>query len=479
MSTALIFDWYQSVQRQQGEVRTQMVEGGFMAQLAAADSLLDLARRLGAACLERELELVEMADQTRTSEEIKRLEEWTGALSAISWEKLVADPPRFERKFGSKVMRALRRTETRAPLDSYAVLRGLCRRPLGEIFGTTLDQIELNYGLPVRFAKRPLPDSMGSQCTTRQETLNNATLLAPLPFDLYGVPPGGTVQVVLDFAHRDRLDELTWDGEAALPRIGTIHPIGGEEFDYTVTDGRFFDVSPRNWNEDSVAESLEQVRREEANIAVLPELSLPTPGALEARIAVDFERFPPIVVAGSAHVESRVGADPPIRANESRIYLDGKCVAVARKHKAFETPDIDGGPPLLEDLTRGRTTIMVLSGARTRLAVAICADLQERAIPGVLIAAGVNLLLVPAMTKRIGSFNAPVCDIASYCQGVAVIVNTRWGDAGEPFLSLCAVPREDPREQSAALPDNGSGPAPSIGVFDPNRPLSEAMQWSV
>jgi hypothetical protein len=455
-----------------------MAVGEFMSHLEAADSLLDLGRRLGEACLAREMELMEMADEPRTGAEIERLEGWTGILSAAGWERLIADPSRIERRLGSKVTRALRRAGTRSPLDSYAVLRGLCRRALAEVYGTTLEQIELRYGLPVRFAKRPLPDSMGSHCTTGLETLNNATLLAPLPFDLYGVPAGGQVRAVLDFSHRDRLDELTWEKDSALPRIATIHPLGGEDFDYTSEDGRFFDVRPRRWDGDSIARSLEGAKREgEANVAVLPELSLPTPGALETRIAEDFDRFPPIIVAGSAHVEEMVGSGRAIRANESRVYLDGRCVAIARKHKAFATADIDGGPALLEDLTRGRTTVMVLSGSRTRMAVVICADLQEKTIPGVLVAAGVNLLLVPAMTRRIGSFNSPVCDIAGYCQGVAVIANTRWGDGAESFLCLCAVPREDPAEQSAALPAETNGPAPILGVLDPNHPLPDAMRW--
>ncbi|HEY2477812.1 MAG TPA: hypothetical protein VGI17_03700 [Solirubrobacterales bacterium] len=454
-----------------------MAVGDFMSHLEAADSLLDLARRLGAACLEREFELVEMTGQLRTGEEIKRLEAWTGDLSADGWEKLIGNPGRFERQFGSKVMQALKRTGARSPLDCLAILRGLCRRPLGEFFATTCEQLNLEYGLPVRFAKRPLPNSMGSHCTTGLEKLSNATLLAPLPYDLYGVPAGGQVRVVLDFAHRDRLDELTWDGEKALPRIATIHPPGGEKFDYSRTDGRFFNVRPQEWDEDAIAKLLEKARGEGANLAVLPELSLPTPDALEARIADGFEDFPPIVVGGSAHAEERAGNDAAIRVNEARIYLDGRFVAMARKHKAFETTDVDGGRPLLEDLTRGQTTIMVLSGDRTRLAVAICADLQEKTIPGLLVAAGVNLLLVPAMTKKIGSFNSPICDIAGYCQGVAVIANTRWGDAGKPFLCLCAVPREAPAEQSAALPAAGNGPAPVLGVLDPNQPLPAAMSW--
>lgn len=120
---------------------------------------------------------------------------------------------------------------------------------------------------------------------------------------------------------------------------------------------------------------------------------------------------------------------------------------------------------------------MELSGARTRLAVVICADLQEAKIPALLVAAGVNLLLVPTMTRKIGSFNTAVSDVAGWSQGVAALANTRWGEDGKPFLCLCAVPRESPLEQTAALPGDGCEPAPVLGVFDPNQPLPDAVSW--
>jgi hypothetical protein len=173
-------------------------------------------------------------------------------------------------------------------------------------------------------------------------------------------------------------------------------------------------------------------------------------------------------------VEEQDGA---ARANESRIYLDGRFVAMARKHKAFEAKDLVPGKTLIEDLGAGQTTIMVLSGARTRLAVAICADLQEATIPGLLVAAGVNFLLVPAMTKKIGAFNASVGQVTGYCQGVAVVANTRWGDDGKPFLCLCGVPREEAAKQVGEFAGDGEVPAPTLGLLDPNLPLPDAVTW--
>jgi hypothetical protein len=448
----------------------------FMPHLEAADSVLDLARRLGAVCLDGERDLAEMRGQQASARELRRLETLIGATSVEVWEEVIAKPRLLDGRLGAEVMQSLRLTAARHPLDCLGVLRGLCRRAVAELFEQADGQIGLDRGMPLPFVTRPLPAAGGGGWTTRLETLHNADLLAPLPFDLFDSPAGGQVRVVLDFAHRDRLDELTWDDRDGLPRIATIHPPGGGDLDFTTEAGRFFNVRPRSWESDEIKRLLQEATKAGAKLAVLPELSLPTPDALDQVIKEGAADLPPIIVAGSAHVEEPNGTSTPTRANESRLYMDGKVVALARKHKAFESADLVEGETLREDLSPGQTTIMVLSGRRTRLAVAICADLQETTIPQLLVAAGVNLLLVPAMTKRIGSFNAPVCDIASYCQGVAVIVNTRWGDDGAPFLTFCGVPREAPAQQSDAFAAAGEAMT-SVGLFDPNLPLPEAMTW--
>lgn len=451
-----------------------------MSHLEAAHSLLDLARRLGATCLEHEDELAEMTDQKRTREEMDRLEAWTGQVSYTVWEEVIADPGEFEKRFGSKVVTRLHRAKTRHPLDCLGVLRGLCRRPLGEFFRIVLDQVNLDRGLPVPFATRPLPDKLGAGCTTSLSTQNNTNLLDPLPFDLYR-PSGGQVTVVLDFALRNQIDELTWSSADGLPRIATLHPEGGGDVEIeTIDEGRFFGVRPRNWDPGKIAKLLEAAKAAGARIAVLPELSLPSPGALEEMLEDKSEDFPAIVVAGSAHFVDGGSRGSQIRANESRIYLGGRYVAMARKHHAFRTNELDGEEyeePLREDLSREKKTIMVLSGSHTRLAAVICADLIGHEIPDLLVAAGVNLLLAPAMTREIGSFNSPLGDVAGYCQGVAAVANTRWGADGKPFLCMCAVPREEPAEQTAALAGGGRKPAPLLAIFDPNKPLPGAVSW--
>lgn len=456
---------------------------GFMPYLEKADSVLGLARSLGLACLEQEGELAEIMGQPRSRREVKRLQLWTGQAPYATWEGIVADPSEFENWFGAKVMAALRRTKTRHPMDLLGVLRGLCHRPLKEFFAMVTDQVLLDRGLPVPFAGRPLPDVLEAELTTNLDTLNNMSLLDPLPFELYGQAASGQVRVTLDFAHRDEIDRIGWSEEGGLPRLATLHPEGGGDYEVETVDeagGRFFGVHPRVLDMEAIEALLESAKKAKAQVAVLPELSLVAPDQLEEFLAEKSENFPPVVVAGSAHHLAGGSGENAIRANESRTYLSGRCIAIARKHHAFETRELEGKTyekPLREDISREQKTIMVLSGSQTRMATVICADLIGRRIPGLLVDAGVNLLLAPSMTPQIGSFNPPLTDIAGYCQGVAVVANTRWDDDGKPFLCMCAVPREDPAKQSAALAGDGENPAPTLGVFDPNKPLPEAIQW--
>lgn len=449
----------------------------FTSHLEDADSLLDLARRLGAVCLEEGGELGRMLKGARTKAELERLEALVSQISRDMWEEFIDDPSSFEERAGAKLIAALARARTRQPLDFLGILRGLCRKPLPELYLTVEGQVGLDDGMPIPFATRPIHEKF-EDCTPAQATLNSS-LLDPLPYSLFKLSARDQVRVVLDFSHRDRIDELGWSEDGGLPRIATIHPDGGDDLDVKIYGDHFFDVRPRHWDTAAVLALLARAKDELAEIAVLPELSLPDPGVLEKELAANPTSYPPLVIAGSAHCRTSPTPSDEIRANESRIYLDGRCVAIARKHHPFVTKDLLGQSypnGISEDLTGEQKTIMVLSGGRTRIAVVICADLDDLRIPELLVAAGVNLLLVPAMTRKIGSFNSPLCDIAGYCQGVGVIANTSLGGNGKPFLCMVSVPREDPSEQSIALDGAGVKPPPQLGIFDPNQRLPDASR---
>jgi hypothetical protein len=199
----------------------------FSSHLQAADSLLDLAKGLGAVCLEEGGELGRMLHDKRTKAELERLEAWVAQIPRGTWEEVIDDPSRFEEKVGAKLIAALDRAKTRQPLELLGVLRGLCLKALPEHYLAVEGQIDLDEGLPIPFATRPIYERFGGDCTPSQATLNRGSLLEPLPYSLFKFSARDQVRVVLDFGHRDRIDELGWSVERGLPRIATIHPDGG------------------------------------------------------------------------------------------------------------------------------------------------------------------------------------------------------------------------------------------------------------
>jgi hypothetical protein len=454
----------------------------FRDELAAADSVLDLARRLGERCLATAAELKVARVRPQTKRELDVLEDFVGQSSIAAWEAAIEDPGGAEKLLGEDLLIAVKNTKPQQPIDFLGVLRGLCRGPLMEYYESTTGQVELVKGTPIPFPDRPLPEAFTGETTTRQETLHDGDLLSPLPFDLYTHLPEEEMRVVLDFSQAERLDAVTWEDERRLPMIATLHPdVGGTPAIDRHAGDLFFGVHPERWDVEAIKDLLECAKVFGARMAVLPELSLPSPDALEEMLDDRPGSYPEIVVAGSAHIEiSRGRGRRNIRANESRVYLDGVRVATVRKHKRFRARKF--GDTVYkrwqwEDLTEEPKTITILSGRRTRLAVAICADLQETTMPRLLEDAGVNLLAVPSMTPKIGSFIPPLSGIAGHCQGVAVIANTRWDETGEPFLCMCAVPRPRSSEQLDDQSGDGRLPAPELALVNPNLKLPRAIKW--
>jgi predicted amidohydrolase len=248
-------------------------------------------------------------------------------------------------------------------------------------------------------------------------------------------------------------------------------------------DDWFFGVEPTKCDPAALLLALRGVA--DAAIAVLPELCLTQPAAdaIGDALASDPGAYPPLVVAGSVHVRDSDEGGDEIRANESRLYLDGEVVAAHRKIHPFVTRDLNGErlpEPIREGLTDEQKTITVLSGTCTRLTVVICADLNDAQVPSLLEAVGVNLLLVPALTPEPGAFHGTLCALASRCQGVVVIANAHLdpldAENPPPFLLMLGVPRPDASEQARAYPDEPRQP-PSLARFDPNEPLASAVRW--
>jgi hypothetical protein len=441
--------------------------------LEEADSVLDLARRLGAACMEQEAELRVTLEDDFFIEIADRLRDHVLATDLADWEAVVAAPGELEARLGTPFADLLGQVDVHYPVDCLGVLRGLCRRILPLVYREMKGELLLRRGAPVPFALRPLLGD--EEKTPLPKPLNKTGLLSGYGHRLFEFfPEKESLRVVLDFRARDRLDALTWSKRERLPRIATVHPAGSRKLEVgTMTETRFFDASPAEWRPEEVVSLLERVK--DVEIAVLPELSLPDPGALEEALATEPKRFPRLIVAGSAHWRTEEDGRE-VRANEARVYVDGERVGEHRKYNPFEARELDGRS-LTEGLTNERKAIRVLSGEFTRLAIVICADLNDSSGPQKLIAAGINTLIVPSFTTKMGAFRGPIGDLSARCQAVCVIANAPPDEAAHPFYGIVTVPRPVSEEAVATYPTD-FGPVPGqIVVFDPEEPLSTALSW--
>jgi hypothetical protein len=453
--------------------------------LRSTNSVIEVATALGRACLDEQRLLEDTSSDVRVKESTDYLCARAAATDASAWEPREAGkvPAQLRDQETQTVMRRLAPLD---PLGHLAVLRGLCERPLRLFYESFEGQLTLRRGTPIPHATRPVQHLFGARTTPYQMTTTARELLGRTGFDLYREGDSG-VTVVIDYSHRERLDAITWPER--LPRVGTIHPrLDGERLQYALSGNAVFDVRPAEW---SLAETLEHLRAVgDAEVAVLPELCLPSPDALEAALKSEASRCPPLVVAGSAHARvSERGA--VLCVNESRAYIDGERVLTHRKIRPLETRQIANqrfDALVREDLSAGPRRITLLSGERTRLSVVICADLNDSAVPRVLEECGVNLLLVPSLTYKTGAFNGAVCQLASKCQALCVVANPILDQLAPepqpPFLVLASVPRSGANEQSREYsPPPTHSPPPTqtavLGMLDPNQPLASpaAHRW--
>lgn len=453
----------------------------FVTHLKDAESVFELATFLGRACLTKERELQATKRLEPQGALLKALETSVRGSAPSIWAKTLNRPERLHLLLGQEMAELLAEADTYYPLDCLGVLRGLLGGPLLELFDDFEGQILLDNGMPVPFATRPVVKVIKPKATPFQKTLSANELLEGCGARIFEYPAEAHVSVYLDYSQRSRIDRLAWEEDERLPTIASIHPPEcGDLQGRPIGNGQFFDAGPRHWDLEVVLELLQRAANL-AKIAVLPELSLESPDALGEELNRAPGSYPPLVIAGSGHTRVNPGAEGEVRANECRIYLDGDEVCSYRKNKPYRAKELNGKPlesPLLEGLTDEPKAITVLSGKRTRLAVSICADINHLTNPAKLLAAGVNLLIVPSFTPQPGSFNGPIADLAARCQGVSVITNAPPNQAEIPFHLMVGVPRPAPEEQTAMFP-NGSETEPptQIAVIDPNEPLKKAVKW--
>lgn len=450
----------------------------FTEELDTARSVIDLAARLGRVCAANEAELEAMLGD---ADHLDLCEALTSAIEDTSieaWNGAVNRPDRQRALLGEEVAGLLRRADPLYPLDCLGVLRGFCRAILPAAFEAVDGPILLDEGIPVPFGIRPMV-KRPFEVTPTHTTINRAKLVSGFGHRLFEYKAGESVRVALDYSNRKRIDELMWRGDRGFPRVATIHPDGCESLQIgTRGEDEFFDVTPKAWDTAAVLEFLSCVG--DVEIAVLPELSLPRVDALERALEeAPAGAYPPLIVAGSAHLREQPRGLDEIRANEARLYLDGKRIGTHRKCHPYEASELEGKRlpiPLREALSGEPKTITIHAGDHARFAVVICADLNDDFIPQKLVAAGVNTLIVPSFTAKAGAFNGPIADLASRRQGISVIANAPPEEAASAFRLMTAAPRPEPGQQTMTFP-RARETATRLAVFDPNQELEKAVQW--
>lgn len=357
-----------------------------------------------------------------------------------------------------------------------ACLQGICAGAASVYFTATARVESFPAGMPV-----PIPVRKIEQYPTTPHPATASTGLLD-PESGFSIWDGSWV-LELDYRFRDRLDHVCWPVDELSPsrhrlaRIATVHPFLQGDFPEPaeVAEGRFFGVAPARGDDDPDARVRNQLSlvAGHAEIAIAPELCLSVPEAVETAWVSGLE-MPPLVVPGSAHVE-RDG----VRSNEAYVYLDGLNVLQARKRTPFvyRVRVATDGPAgatrsLREDLTPVPPRLRLLASSTTRLAVAICADLNDPELSEACRAAWVNILLAPAYSPKAGRFPGVTAFLAAFTQCVSVVVNVP-GNADAPFWALTAVPGDSESPQMWNPPEVEC----FAGLLDPNVQALSSDRW--
>jgi hypothetical protein len=453
--------------------------------LGEARNVLDLARALGRICvdsiadIDRDLRQDRVRELKNTFEVAVRgteLDWWFAAdRSANGFAELLNLPsvgPALAPLVG-----------TMPPIEHLALLRGMCEAVLRAAYDRTYGRISLKRGDPVPFAERPTHTALNTT-TPHHPTLSVGALLEGTSFRLYGGPTNVAIEVVLDFSDRDNLDAATWHGDhrsGQFPLLATVHPhdeFRSEDDIAELQNESFFGVGPSGWDRDAVLAQLRVAAANDAGIAVFPELSFPSPGALADALEEQHSAYPCLVVGGSAHAEIADSYAPggTARVNACDVYLNGALLFTHRKIHPFvyRTDEAGEGFIRTEALVHGRRQLTIASGSRTRLGVVICSDLGDLEVPVLLEQAGVNLLLVPALTPSSGAFVGALAQLASRCQTLSLVANGTPPDlSANPLLALSGIPRPEPHEQVVGY-KAPSGTRRAIGILDPRTP---PLRW--
>jgi hypothetical protein len=260
------------------------------------------------------------------------------------------------------------------PLATITVLEGICLTAARFYFANASWVVRVERGSIL-----PLPERWLANIPTTPHpaTMHPNLLEERCNFVLWELDWA----VELDYRFRDHLDlvcairlkdsdKVDAQGNTtrlayALPKIATVHPVGGDAMalpQFDTARRRFFFVRPKLPSDDPstsqanapTTSDADDVSREQAHqqvfdalartgaiapIAVLPEFCLHSPDGLDTLIANSTLPLAELVVAGSAHTVDPAGN----RANTSHVFLDRHPILRVSKHQPFVIRSTDVG----------------------------------------------------------------------------------------------------------------------------------------
>jgi hypothetical protein len=465
------------------------------AALGAGEKLTKVVPSLGLDCLTQHDEIMNDRYAAAQTDAIVTLRNMVAGDSLTMWGSDGA----FRAAPSQAVKDQLAKVRATPALATVTVLEGICLGALRIYFANAKSTVHIERGsvvpLPERWLgmKFPKPPKLATVHPNLLDTACNSVIW---PLDDWALD--------LDFTFRERLDRVCapplpapkggtrneTKPAHALPKIATVHPFSGNDMlrvpEYVEAPtgglgrGRFFGVHRVIPSPDSrvktvreahqqVFDALKKVGRNAA-IAVLPEFCLHSSDGLDALLASDHEAVPELVVAGTAHTVTGAGKK---RANTSHVFLDGVHILTVSKQQAF-VARLEG-VEYVEDLSPLPRVVHLAAGTATRLAVTICADSNNLRLLVAMMEAGVNVLLTPSWTPKIGVADAGLLALAGYCQCVGVVANTPGHPEAEKTFWACSVV---PRANVKARHHRHPGPPPVAGVLNPNVATTNKNYWT-
>lgn len=240
-------------------------------------------------------------------------------------------------------------------------------------------------------------------------------------------------RVIFDYGHAEALAGVVHAGTT----IAVVSPNTSlSEFDLGKGDEPAFPVLPLDTERQrrQVLELVAHADAAGASIIVLPELAVPPELADELRDLVRRPGGVRLIVAGAHHRVDGTGG----RHNTAVAWLRGSPVPLRQdKHSPADSP-------VVEDLRHdGWPEIRIhVSSDGWHLALAVCRDLLNPSAVQALAQAGVNLLLVPAMSETLLAFGGPAAHLVGATQALVAVANgpADWGSGRSAAPGLFGHP---------------------------------------